>query len=105
MTGSVAPIDHAAYGHIKGHQKVNNVHIKVNYDPVTNPHSCLRGLPRRPRATVVDAVRYSIAVQQAMPGRNTGVAAPSAAKGEVFGQKHCLCDLREYPLVIIYYPS
>jgi hypothetical protein len=37
LTGSVAPIDHAAYGHVKGHQKVDNVHIKVNYDPVTNP--------------------------------------------------------------------
>ena len=37
LTGSVAPIDHAAYGHIKSHQKVDNVHIKVNYDPVTNP--------------------------------------------------------------------
>ena len=64
LTGSVAPIDHAAYGHIKGHQKVDNVHIKVNYDPVTNPPSCLRGLPRRPRATVVDAVRCSIAVHR-----------------------------------------
>jgi len=37
LTGSVAPIDHAAYGHAKGHQKVDNVNIKVNYDPVTNP--------------------------------------------------------------------
>src|SRR5882757_7838688 len=47
LTGSVAPIDHAAYGHIKSHQKVDNVHIKVNYDPVTNPLLvCGRGLPR-----------------------------------------------------------
>jgi hypothetical protein len=37
LTGSVAPNDHATYGHVKGHQKVDNVHIKVNYDPVTNP--------------------------------------------------------------------
>jgi hypothetical protein len=37
LTGSVAPIDHAAYGHVKSHQKVENVHIKANYDPVTNP--------------------------------------------------------------------
>ena len=37
LTGSVAPIDHAAYGHVKSHQKVDNVHIKVNYDPLTNP--------------------------------------------------------------------
>jgi hypothetical protein len=37
LTGSVAPDDHATYGHVKGHQKVDNVHIKVNYDPVTNP--------------------------------------------------------------------
>ena len=61
LTGSVAPDDHATYGHVKGHQKVYNVHIKVNYDPVTNP-SCLRGLPRRPRATVVDAVGCAVAV-------------------------------------------
>ena len=61
LTGSVAPDDHATYGHVKGHQKVYNVHIKVNYDPVTNP-SCLRGLPRRPRATVVHAVRCAVAV-------------------------------------------
>jgi hypothetical protein len=37
LTGSVAPIDHAAYGHIKGHQKVDDVHIKVNYEPVNQP--------------------------------------------------------------------
>ena len=97
LTGSVAPIDHAAYGHIKGHQKVDDVHIKVNYDPVTNPPSCLRGLPRRPRATDVDAVRCAVAVQQAMPGRNIGIAAASAAKGEVFGRKHCLCDPKGVP--------
>ena len=54
-------------------------------------------LPRRPRATDVDAVRCAVAVQQAMPGRNTGIAAASAAKGEVFGRRHCLCDPREYP--------
>ena len=102
LTGSVAAIDHAAYGHIKGHQKVDDVDIKVNYDPVTNPPSYLRGLPRRP---VVDAVRCAVAVQQAMPGRNTGLAAASAAKGEVFGRKHGLCDPREYPLVIIYYST
>ena len=69
LTGSVAPIDHAAYGHVKSHQKVENVHIKANYDPVTNPLSCLRrGLPRRPRASVVDAVRCAVAVQQQCPG-------------------------------------
>ena len=48
-------------------------------------------------ASVVDAVRCAVAVQQAMPGRNTGIAAASAAKGEVFGRRHCLCDPREYP--------
>jgi hypothetical protein len=51
LTGSVAPIDHAAYGHVKGHQKVDNVHIKVNYDPVTSPllvcgAACRVGRPR-----------------------------------------------------------
>ena len=97
LTGSVAPIDHAAYGHIKSHQKVDNVHIKVNYDPVTNPLLvCGRGLPRRPRASVVDAVCCAVAVQQPMPGRDTGVAVAGAAKGDGSGRKHCLCDLREY---------
>jgi hypothetical protein len=37
LTGRVAPIDHAADGHVKSVQNVDNVHIKVNYDPVTNP--------------------------------------------------------------------
>jgi hypothetical protein len=32
LTGSVAPIDHGAQGHVKGHQKVDNVHIKVTYN-------------------------------------------------------------------------
>jgi hypothetical protein len=32
LTGSVAPIDHGAHGHVKGHQKVDNVHIKVTYN-------------------------------------------------------------------------
>ena len=57
LTGSVAPDDHATYGHVKGHQKVYNVHIKVNYDPVTNPW--FAALAAR---TVVDAVRCAVAV-------------------------------------------
>ena len=43
LTGSVAPIDHAAYGHIKGHQKVDNVHIKStttgNQQPLISPRN------------------------------------------------------------------
>jgi hypothetical protein len=37
LTGSVAPIDHGAYGHVKGHYKVDNFHIKVNCDPSNQP--------------------------------------------------------------------
>jgi hypothetical protein len=36
LTGSVAPIDHGAYGHVRGHHKVDNLHIKVNC-AITNP--------------------------------------------------------------------
>jgi hypothetical protein len=68
LTGSVASIDHAAYGHVKGHQKVDNLHVKVNYHPVTNPLLVCGAACRVGRARVVDAVRCAVAVQQPMPG-------------------------------------
>jgi hypothetical protein len=58
LTGSVAPIDHAAYGHVKSHQKVDNVHIKVNYDPVTDP-LLVCGAARRVGRARASSMRYA----------------------------------------------
>src|ERR1700730_15261687 len=43
LTGSVAPIDHAAYGHIKGHQKVDNVSYQSQLRPSNQPPSWMLG--------------------------------------------------------------
>jgi hypothetical protein len=50
----------------------------------------------RPQSREIPKTRVDL-LTAAMPGRNTGIAAASAAKGEVFGRRHCLCDPREYP--------
>jgi hypothetical protein len=72
LTGSVAPIDHAAYGHIKGHQKVDNVHIKVNYDPVTNPPSWMLGFGVIENARMTPAAAEISALAEEIRGAASG---------------------------------
>ena len=105
LTGSVAPDDHATYGHVKGHQKVYNVHIKVNYDPVTNPFLSARlaasAARNRRRCSTLRCRGGSrqcsggILVSQRL--------APQRAKYLV-GSIVCVIQ-REYPPVIIYYTT